>query len=131
MPNGHSSYHWKPCDKEVSCTVCLSTSHIDDHCWVKHGLTAHNLRIKPEVRARFETWHEEFKRGTYTPLPGGPPRGLRQVTNARSALIEFGWDTADYARFVAVELHAERAALALLSNNNRYRQPRCQLHQLE
>ena len=33
----------------VECNTCGSENHIDDFCWIKNGLQAHNLRLPPPV----------------------------------------------------------------------------------
>ena len=62
------------CDVEVECNTCGSDNHIDDYCWIKHGLKAHNLRLPPVVAEQYEKWHQQQLKGEYVKVPGGPPR---------------------------------------------------------
>ena len=62
------------CDVEVECNACGSDNHIDDYCWIKHGLKAHNLRLPPVVAEQYEKWHQQQLKGEYVKVPGGPPR---------------------------------------------------------
>ena len=67
-PRGHK------CTVAVSCEVCLSKGHMSAFCWVKHGVQLYNRRLPPQVAQQYQVWHEQYKAGTYKPMPGGPPR---------------------------------------------------------
>ena len=107
------------CGREVVCGCCNSTSHHEDHCWVKHGLKAHNMRMRPETVSAYKRWHEQYLAGTYVPLPAGPPRLRRTAPGQRSAQSaaidggEFGWTAAEWNMVVLHETsHAPPARSA-------------------
>ena len=37
------------CEAVVECDACGSENHVDEFCWIKNGLKAHNLRLPPAV----------------------------------------------------------------------------------
>jgi hypothetical protein len=55
---------------------------VDEFCWIKNGLKAHNLRLPPAVAEQYELWHKQHVKGEYKKVPGGPPR-VRLARTAR------------------------------------------------
>lgn len=70
------------CGVKVRCEVCSSDGHIAPYCWIKHGVQLYNRRLPPAMAEQYQRWHEQYKSGTYKPMPGGPPR-VRIVHKAR------------------------------------------------
>ena len=62
--------------------ACGSENHVDEFCWIKNGLKAHNLRLPPAVAEQYELWHKQHVKGEYKKVPGGPPR-VRLARTAR------------------------------------------------
>ena len=73
------------CQVQVKCGTC-NGDHLDDYCWIKHGVQLFNRQLPPQVAAQYDKWHCEYLAGTYKPLPGGPPRvRVRQTRGSRAA----------------------------------------------
>ena len=70
------------CEAVVECNTCGSENHIDEFCWIKNGLQAHNLRLPPPVAEQYELWHKQHVKGEYKKVAGGPPR-VRFARTAR------------------------------------------------
>mmetsp|Transcript_76471 Transcript_76471/g.127419 ORF Transcript_76471/g.127419 Transcript_76471/m.127419 type:complete len:214 (+) Transcript_76471:151-792(+) len=62
------------CKELVECECCNSEDHMTQFCWIKHGLQSFNRRVPALVAEQYARWHEQYRNGTYRPLPGGPPR---------------------------------------------------------
>jgi hypothetical protein len=89
-PRGHK------CTAQVTCGACNSTDHLRKFCWIEHGVQLFNRRLPPKVAEAYQNWHQEFKAGTYKPLPGGPPR-VRIVYPSRQPSASAAEETSDDA----------------------------------
>ena len=89
-PAGTKHLDSRACDRTVTCSVCLSTTHCADHCWVRHGVHVCNVVLSAPVRDKFALWHTQYCTGAYSAMAGGPPH-LRRVQDV-NGVRQYGWD---------------------------------------
>ena len=78
------------CVAVCQCGVCGSDKHCEPSCWVKHGPAAMLYSLPVHVALQFNTWHEQYKTGTYKQMTGGPVVAARDTVLGRDPRMPGG-----------------------------------------